>query len=353
MIASANVELEPVGSCPACACDERTHLFESHDWIHDLPGDFSVMRCRRCMSAYPDPWPTAEALGAYYPDDYYAYVAPNRLKLFDRGGLPAGVWYSAVRGFLSTRYGYTHLGGSRALGGMVARVSPLRERAMFDFGVLLHPWTHHGAVLDVGCGSGQYLDLMRALGWRTVGVDISEGAVSAARDGLGLDARAGDLAGIGFPSNTFDAVSMSHTLEHVADPVRMLCEVKRVTKPGGRIAILVPNMRSMLSRMLRDYWLGLEIPRHLILFSPEGLRITLQRAGLHIEDVRTYATGARGVAAFSLSRRRGEPRAVYTDDEHRFGPMHRGQAAMLAALEHGLCAFGLPLGEQLTAVARP
>jgi SAM-dependent methyltransferase len=353
MSLAADVELERVDRCPACGERERTHLFDSHDWIHDLPGDFPVVQCRRCASAYPDPRPTAAGLAAYYPDDYYAYRAPGRYQLFERTGVAARAWYAAARGVLSARYGYTHLGGSRVLAGTIGRLFPLHDRATFELGVLLHPWQNDGVVLDVGCGSGRYLDLMRALGWRTFGVDISADAANAARDVLGLDVRAGDLAEIALSSDSFDAVSMSHTLEHVADPVAMLREIKRITKPGGRIAILVPNMRSMLSRILRDYWLGLEIPRHLILFSPDGLRIAIERAGLEVEAIKTYATGARGVAAFSLARRRGEPRSVYTDDQHRFGSGHRLQAAALAGVERTLCALGLPLGEQLTAVARP
>jgi SAM-dependent methyltransferase len=228
----------------------------------------------------------------------------------------------------------------------------LHARATFQLGVLLHPWKDGGSLLDVGCGSGRYLDLMRALGWRTFGVDISQEAVAVAQEALGVDARAGDLAQMVLPADSFDAVSLSHTLEHVADPSALLAEVKRVTKPGGRIAILVPNMRSMMSRLLREYWLGLEIPRHLILFSPDGLRIAVERAGLRVESVATYATGARGVAAFSLSRRRGDPRSVYTNDRYRFGVGHRAQAMTLAAIEGVLCAAGLPYGEQLTAVAR-
>jgi len=236
---------------------------------------------------------------------------------------------------------------------VVGAVPALQRRATFSLGVLLHPWQPGGALLDVGCGAGGYLDLMRALGWvRVVGVDISARGVATARDALGIDARQGELSEIGFADETFDAVSLSHTLEHVADPVALLQEVRRVLRPGGRVAILVPNVRSMLSRMLSPYWLGLETPRHLVNFSPEGLRTAVERSGLELESLRTSSLGATGVAAFSIARWRGDAHGVYTNSDHRFGVRRRAIAAALAGSEGALCALGLPAGELIGAVAR-
>ncbi len=345
---------EAVGACPACDSPRRSLHAVSHDWIYRVPGCFALRRCLACASVYPDPRPTPQALGAFYPEDaYYAYSAPAPHELFARRELPARAWYAAVRGLLRSRYGYERLGGSALLGRAAGAVPFLRRRATHRLGVLLHPWQPGGALLDVGCGSGQYLDLMRALGWaRVEGVDIGERGVTIAREQLGLEAHHGELIDVAFPDASFDAVSLSHTLEHVADPVALLAEVRRVLRPGGRVAIRVPNVRSMLSVLLGEYWLGLEAPRHLVLFSPAGLRIALERSGLRIESLGTSAMGAAGVAAFSIARARGDAHEVYTDETHRFAPQRRAAAAALAALEATLVAAGVPAGEEIAAVAR-
>jgi 2-polyprenyl-3-methyl-5-hydroxy-6-metoxy-1,4-benzoquinol methylase len=288
----------------------------------------------------------------YYPaEDYYAYSAPGRHVLFARSELPARLWYMLVRGLLSRHYGYPFAGfGAAAV--LVRAIPPLRERATHRLGVLLHPWRPEGAVLDVGCGAGSYLDLMRALGWsRTVGVDISQSAVESAR-GLGLEAYAGELADANFRDGEFDAVSLSHTLEHVGDPVGLLREVKRVTKPGGRVAIVVPNVQSVSSRIFGQRWVGLETPRHLVNYSKDALAKVLDEAGLSVERLATSTQGARRTALFSLSRRRGDPHSVYSDDQHRFPVARHATAASIAAVEVALCALDRPLGELLVAVAR-
>lgn len=337
-----------------CAAAEREMVFHARDWIYELPGEFPLMRCDRCRCIYPDPRPSPEALAGYYPEDrYYSYSPAAHHQLFGRRGWAARAWYATTRGLLRREYGYEDLAGSIPLARVLGRLPPLRARATFKLGVMLHPWRPEGVLLDVGCGSGHYLDLLRALGWsRLVGVDIGSRAVRTAVQS-GLEAYEGDLRSVGFPDATFDAVSMSHVLEHVDDPVALLREVRRVTKPDGRIAIEVPNVESLVSRLLRDHWVGIDTPRHLVNFSRLGLHTALVRAGLTIETIDSPSAGSYSVALFSISRARGDPHHILTDDRHRFARRRRVGARVLSVAEGGLCAAGFQVGEVLRAVARP
>jgi len=261
------------------------------------------------------------------------------------------VWYSTKRGTLR-RHGYAHHGGSALLAATVGRLPVARHETTFSLGILLHPWVEGASLLDVGCGNGRYLDLMRALGWsRVVGVDTSASAVRAAREQLGIEAHCGDVRDVGLPDGSFHAVSISHTLEHVDDPAAVLAEIRRATKPGGRIAIVVPNVRSLLSRTLRESWLHLDTPRHLVVFSPRGLRSAVERAGLQLESLTTSPRGAYGVALLSMIRAAGEPHPGFKDPP-RFGLRRRLAARTLAGLERALCAARASVGEELFAVAR-
>ena len=351
---SAAGGLAPVGRCPACGSPHRTFAFRSWDWIYRLPGSFALHRCDGCASVYPDPRPDASSLASYYPEgDYYAYAEPVRHRLFARTAIRARTWYALRRGALSRNYCYRDLGGSALLAATVGRLPPVRCMAAFSLGPLLHPLVPGGALLDIGCGSGRYLDLMRALGWcRVVGVDTSPAAVRQARDVLALEALVGDVREVHLPEGYFDTVTMSHTLEHVDDPAEVLAEARRVTRPGGRIAIEVPNVRSLSSRLLGSHWVGLEPPRHLVNFSPRGLKTAVGRAGLRLESLRTSAQGARGVALLSWSRARGDSHATYTNAAHGFGVGRRALATGLAGLERALCAARVDAGEKIWAVAR-
>jgi SAM-dependent methyltransferase len=344
---------ESVDHCPACLSASARPYLRTRDYICLLPGQFSLWLCGDCSAVYLDPRPEPAYLADYYPqEEYYAYSPVPPHDLWAQQSLVARVWYAAARGLLADRYGYANLRGSSMLSRLVGAVPPLRQRATHDLGVLLHPWRPGGALLDVGCGSGRYLDLMRSLGWsRVVGVDISERAVANARS-LGVEAYAGDLAEIGFPESSFDAVSLSHTLEHVYDPAKLLAEVRRVTAPGGRVAIVVPNARSLSAQILGTYWLGWEAPRHLTNFSPPAIEAVLARAGLTIERMRTPWLGTYQVALFSLSRALGDPHNAYSDPDHRFGLGRRLLAASFLLATVALGQLGWQMGDRIDVVAR-
>ena len=99
-------------------------------------------------------------------------------------------------------------------------------------------------MLDIGAGRQAHRSDAALGGAAVVGVETSPAAVRQARDVLALEAHVGDVREAHLPEGYFDAVTMSHTLEHVDDPAEVLAEARRVTRPGGRIAIEVPNVRA-------------------------------------------------------------------------------------------------------------
>jgi SAM-dependent methyltransferase len=347
---------EAVPQCPLCASPRRRAIVEDGDRLYGLPGRFPIVRCEDCGLGYLAERPVPEDLHLYYPDDaYYAYRKPAPYSLFERKDLAAAAWYFTKKSVLAHQYRYRHLGGSRALAALMRLpvLGGLHRKATFELGVLLHPYVDDGALLEVGCGAGMYLDLMRALGWRTVvGVDFSRKAVEQARSVLALDVRCGDPAQVGLEAGRFDAVSLSHTLEHVPDPVAFVTEIRRVMKPGARLAVVVPNSESLGARVFGGFWLGFEPPRHLVDFTRGSLRLTLERGGLAVESITTSPRGGSQVALFSDSRRSGIPHSVYTGATHRF-PLRRRLRAMRLGLQEWLeCALGRPAGEEIVAVAR-
>jgi 2-polyprenyl-3-methyl-5-hydroxy-6-metoxy-1,4-benzoquinol methylase len=352
---SAPPQTEVVARCPVCASRAAAALFTARDKLCELPGEFSIVQCANCSLIYISERPTARAIGAYYPADYYAYKPPAAYSLFERQDARAALWYAVKKSILAHQYGYRHFGGSRLLAAIMrlplfARV---RRQATFDLSALLHPFVEEGSLLEVGCGSGMYLDLMRALGWRrVVGVDISAPAIARAKETLGLEAYSGELRDVGFDDESFDAVSLSHVLEHVAEPMAFLAELRRIVKPNGRIAIIVPNAESLAARRFGADWFHLDAPRHMVNFTRHSLGLALARAGFHVEKLLTTPRMSYVTTLFSDSRRAGARRSIYTDANHRFPMALRMRARLLTMIEHMQCAVGRPAGEELIAVAR-
>src|SRR5262249_57724808 len=115
-------------------------------------------------------------------------------------------------------------------------------------------------------------------GWSAEGLDFDPRAVQSARQ-RGLRFHLGGLAEQRFADGAFDAVTMSHSLEHVHEPLAWLAEAHRILRPGGALAIATPNSRSLLHRWFGAHWFSLDPPRHLHLFNRDALSRALRQAG--------------------------------------------------------------------------
>lgn len=241
----------------------------------------------RCTSAscgllWLDPPPSAAELAAAY-DRYYTHEPPE--DLIDS---PVHRVYGWLKeGYYGRRYRYpmTASPALRRAFGRLIEVMPV-ARDNLDMRIMELPAVPDGRLLDVGCGSGGLLLVMRRLGWRAEGVDTDPRAVEVART-LGLDARQGNLEDQGYADESFDAIMMSHVIEHVRDPLELVRTCRRLLRPGGRLAIVTPNGRSHGHRRYRDIWRGLEPPRHLRVFTAGSLRQLVHDAGLAVERFRT------------------------------------------------------------------
>lgn len=162
------------------------------------------------------------------------------------------------------------------------------------------PACPQGSLLDVGCGNGQFLQNMKNLGWEVKGVEIDERAVTTARKFLGLDVISGTLENAQFPDNFFDIVTVSHVIEHLYDPINFLGECRRVLKPGGKLVLLTPNINSFCHKMFKQSWRGVEIPRHLMLFSLPTLEACARKA--HFDTVVINSTARMAAYIYSESK---------------------------------------------------
>jgi 2-polyprenyl-3-methyl-5-hydroxy-6-metoxy-1,4-benzoquinol methylase len=151
----------------------------------------------------------------------------------------------------------------------------------------LLPFAPGRDILEVGCGTGEFLGQARQAGHRVTGVDLSRPALSYARSRYpGIDVRCQPLEAACLAPASFDVVAAFHVLEHMSDPVMLLCQLGELLRPGGLVYIRVPNLGSWYRRVLGRSWWGFSI-EHQGHFTELSLRTALAAAGLTVLMVRS------------------------------------------------------------------
>lgn len=167
---------------------------------------------------------------------------------------------------------------------------------------LISKLQHRGSLLDLGAGTGDFLNAAKADGWHVTGVEPSGKAREiAAKKGLQLHPDTSHL-----PDHTFDVITMWHVLEHVPDLNAQIIELKRLLKPGGTIVIAVPNFKSYDANHYGEYWAAYDAPRHLWHFSRTSIAKLFGAHGMVLKDVLPMKFDAFYVALLSEKYRTGK-----------------------------------------------
>ena len=267
-------ELETVTQCVVCGCERLAPMYPDLR-VHDRSA-WHLDRCKGCSSGLLNPRPTAHSIGKAYLGDYVPYVRQTARP--DAVGPRQRARRVIEDAYLERRWGYSRLPASAGIAALSTVMPSLRRAA--DRLVRFAPAPQPSArLLDIGCATGTYMELMRDLGWDTHGVEMDPGAVETARR-IGLDVRQGTMTEVSPEiDGTFDHITVGHVIEHTHHPVEALRAACRVLRPGGRLWIGTPNLSSLGSLLFRSNWRALEPPRHLVLFTPDSLAFALAKAG--------------------------------------------------------------------------
>jgi SAM-dependent methyltransferase len=225
---------------------ESSWVFSAHDALRTTDQPFSMLRCGDCGLFFLTPSLTPEEALGHYPADYQPFRSMLGAQLH-----PWARW-------------------------LERRHWQLRCRAVERFHRV-------GALLDVGCGAGRFLDVMRRSGrWQVAGVEVHQEAVRQCRQELRLVVHQGDLSTLDLPSETWDAVTMWEVLEHLPDPIADLKTVARILKPEGVLLLSTPNAEAWQATLWEKWWAGWYIPLHQYLFTASTLEALLARTGFRV-----------------------------------------------------------------------
>lgn len=222
-------------ACPVChANDSEPHLHVPDRFNLEQGDRYTLCRCRRCSLVFLNPRPAEAGSGVFYTSEQYTpFVSekssPGRLDRI----------YTGLRTY--------NLAWKRR---QIERLA-----------------TAKGRLLDLGCGTGEFLQEMRKAGWQVRGVERDFDAAMFAIRELKLNVVAGTLETLPAAQDSFDVVTMWHVLEHLYHPHRTLIAIRDLLKPGGLLVIAVPNAESFDARCYRRNWIAYDAPRHLQHFS--------------------------------------------------------------------------------------
>jgi 2-polyprenyl-3-methyl-5-hydroxy-6-metoxy-1,4-benzoquinol methylase len=282
--------------------------------------------------AWLDPQPTTQDIPKLY-SRYYTHKGIPKTK-FD--GLRRMIAQCVI-----ARMGYEVKYPTRLLPRVLSRVPQFARAGALD--VLDLPASARGTLLDVGCGNGELLERMGLLGWKVSGVEPDPAAVLYCRE-RGLRVFHGVISDVPVGEH-YDVITINHVIEHVIDPVGLLTECAKHLRPhGGRLIITTPNMKSLGHRIFKRHWRGLEVPRHLVLFSPKAMSECILRAGLRVSSVQTETRMARMIYNPSACAKAGEQNV---GERTNFGVTTKTAAYLFQALEDVSIYLRKEAGEEI------
>lgn len=249
------LEVDPVECC-ICGKAPATLVGKGEDYeYHTSIDTFSAMQCDSCGLVYLNPRPSVKEFETIYPPNYHA---------FD---------------FSPKQYGFVYKVRSR----LEAKRSLERCKGLGD----------DARILDVGCGDGFHLNLLRKYGnknWTLEGVDLDKRAVDAATKS-GLNVHLGSVEDMEIPAESFDLVFMIQTIEHVEKPAEILSAIFKLLKKGGKLVIVTDNTSSIdFNLYKKKYWGGYHFPRHWNLFNKKSLSKLAEKTGFIVEDLSTIVS---------------------------------------------------------------
>ena len=342
-------------SCPLCSSTEIAVHLEVPVAAGGPARISRVLKCRPCSFRFTHPRPSAEEIARLYPETYGPYQRGelSGSEVFNRGASTRDRIKNRLKWcVLRQRYGYADLPPPQAsaavnrLGDLLHRpLGGLFYRAMRYYYPRIPQGRFGGKALDVGCGNGAHLLLLKRLGWEVAGFDLADHTVPEVR-AAGIPVHTGALEELVSRAGGFDLITMWHVLEHVANPRQTLRSLRRLLAPEGVLMLEVPCSDSLAAKLFGRHWVGYDLPRHLSHFSVKTARRLLDEEGFAV--VRQGWSWKQHLPA-SLSRARQARTRPRSDGRWLERPVSR---FCLRAVGHLLALAGAGEAIHLTAIKR-
>ncbi len=240
--------METLTNCPICNSSSFTSFIECTDYTVSKDV-FGIVKCT-CGFRFTNPRPEESEAGKYYQsEDYISHS-------------------NTSKGLVNRLY-------------QVARKYTLKKKLSLITKVSSK---NNGSLLDLGCGTGEFLNTCKENGWNVQGIEPSPDARSFASKQYGLavhEVNKWDQ----FADGIFDVVSAWHVLEHVYQLEETAKQVKRILSPDGTFVVALPNCSSADADFYKQYWAAYDVPRHIWHFTPADVKRFFESKGFILKKV--------------------------------------------------------------------
>jgi 2-polyprenyl-3-methyl-5-hydroxy-6-metoxy-1,4-benzoquinol methylase len=235
-----------INTCPVCNNDSFTSKFAAVDYT--VTGEsFNIVSCDSCKFLFTNPRPADEVLGRYYKsEDYISHTDTSE--------------------------------------GLINKLYKFVRKITLNSKLKLIKSFNGGKVLDIGSGTGAFVNHLNLAGLNVMGVEPDPDAREQAKKIYNIELSPEQHL-LDMPDKSYSIITMWHVLEHVSHLNDRVAELFRLTKDDGTIIIAVPNHQSLDARFYNQFWAAYDVPRHLYHFDKQSIRLLFEKHNLYLSQV--------------------------------------------------------------------
>jgi len=236
--------------CPACKSIDIFPKLEAQDYTVSNE-KFSIWHCANCSIRFSQDVADQNSIGKYYKSDNYISHSDTK------SGLVNSLYHS------------------------IRKFTLLLKRKLIQNQTQLKS----GTILDIGCGTGAFLNTMKEAGWKITGLEPDDRAITKAKSLYQIQPQPSSEL-FNMSEQQFDAITMWHVLEHVHQLNEYFFQIRKILKDNGTLFIAVPNYTSFDAYFYKETWAAYDVPRHLYHFSPMSMELLVKRYGMKIKTIK-------------------------------------------------------------------
>lgn len=238
--------MEKLEYCPLCNAKEFKTFLQCRDYTVSRE-TFTIVQCQSCQFKFTNPRPEVHELGEYYKSQEYISHS------------------NTSKGLINYLY------------------QTVRKYTLLKKLQLISKFYKTGTLLDIGCGTGEFLKVCKDAKWTVLGIEPDEITRKNASEKYDLDVKDEKFIQE-LEAESFDIITMWHVLEHVPFLNERIQDIRRLIKPNGLIIIAVPNCNSLDAKIYKEDWAAYDLPRHLYHFTPNDISTLFKNHGFKLNN---------------------------------------------------------------------
>lgn len=244
--------METINNCPVCNHDKQRIFLSCID--HTVSREtFNVVQCETCGFRFTNPRPDENEIGKYYQAEEYISHSDTSKGLVNK-------MYRIVRDYTIKR--------------KVELVNGLTKNQK--------PGTRK--LLDIGCGTAEFIHACKGNGWNVTGIEPSEVARKNAEQKYGITPLPQEKL-FQINEKKFNVITLWHVLEHVHLLEKTINEINKLLLDDGVLIVAVPNCDSWDAKKYGEHWAAWDVPRHLYHFTKKDIETLFKRSGFKLAEV--------------------------------------------------------------------